>query len=209
MRSMPTFSQGNRREQARRRRQRGAAMVEAAFMMPMFVILFFTSLYLHNVNSHQIALNIESRGEAWQYAMDNCGKGAGHMDTEVLGPPTSVVGTVTAVPLQSQNANDAGSAASTALGAGSISGAASSIMSEVVGFVSQIFPNPKGAQAKVTDSVSFRVPDLYKNGGADAGDGTTHLKQEVTVVCNEQAVNGNVCTALSGILGAFGLSISC
>ena len=56
----------------RRRHQRGAAMVEAAFMLPMFVILFFTTMYLHNLNAKQIALNMTTREAAWSYAMANC-----------------------------------------------------------------------------------------------------------------------------------------
>ena len=97
----------------RRRHQRGVALVEAAFMLPMFVILWYGSLYVHNLGSKYIAVNTAAREDAWTTAMSNCGVHKSS-DSEVLpaaeGSPS---------PLQNGGGSDT-SAVSTALGQGNV-----------------------------------------------------------------------------------------
>jgi hypothetical protein len=169
-------------------------MVEAAFMMPMFVLLFFTSIYAHNLNAKQISLNITTRGNSWGYAMNNCGVG-GDDETETL--PSGV--SATTVSLFGESGNDTESAASTALSSGNTTGAISSISSGVTGAISSVLPNPNGSQAQIIDSVSWRQPNVW-SGNLSTGAAT--VRQTVTVVCDQEPHNGNIETAVQGIVCA-------
>jgi hypothetical protein len=193
-----------RKRRSSRARERGAALVEAAFMMPMFVILFFTSLYAHNLNAKQISLNITTRSQAWALAMYNCSKGPGTgspAEGETLQAANSGgSGEPTTIGLTSQNANDASSAAGSAFNSGSISGSMSSMLSIVTGLLSDILPNPQGAQSQIKDTVSWRMPNTYVAGGATSGPNSTPVQQTVTVVCNEQEQNGSIGSALKSMV---------
>ncbi len=185
-----------RRIRSHRRRERGAALVEAAFMMPMFIILFFTSLYAHNVNSKQITLNTTARAQAWAYAMSNCNKGPGSPEGESL--PLGSSGNAQTMDLEGGSPGGGTSAASSALSSGSVTGAISSFLSAITSVLSDIFANPPGSQSTVRDSVSWRLPNVYD--GSGYGVRSTPLYQSVTVVCNEQAQNGSIVTAVEDLL---------
>ncbi len=195
----PVRSQGHRVVRARSSRggQRGAAMVEAAFMMPMFVLLFFTSLYAHNLNAKQISLNIESRSEAWGFAMNNCGA-AGQDETESL-PSISTGDGLQEVQLYGESGNDAASAAGTALSGGNVTGAISSIASGIVGAIANVLPNPYGSQASFKTTVDWRQPNVW-SGAKPTGSG--NVQQTVTVLCNQEPQDGNIETAVKGIICA-------
>jgi hypothetical protein len=208
--SLPRADAGSITRRHVRARERGAAMVEAAFMMPMFVLLFFTSIYAHNLYAKQIALNMTSRSQAWSLAMYNCSKGPGSPEGETLGAADSGgSGEATTISLNAgSGSSDSSSATSGALNGGSVSGAATSAISGVTSMISSIFPNPSGSQSVQNGSVSWRAPNLY-NPGDNGGIQSTQVTQTVTIVCNEQAQNGNICTAIAAVVGAFGVSMSC
>jgi hypothetical protein len=185
------------RVRARRHGERGTALVEAAFMMPMFVILFFTSLYLHNLNSKQISLNISTRANAWAFAMSNCNKGPASPESESL--PVGSSGNATQMQMQGSSSGSGLSAASAALGAGSVTGAISSAMSGITSLLASVFADPEGSQSKSNVALSWRLPNVYE-GGATDGPRTTNVHQTVTVACNEQAENGSIVTAVEDII---------
>jgi len=172
----------------RRRHQRGAAMVEAAFMMPMFVILFFTSIYFHNLNAKQIALNMVTRQAAWVYAMANCGV-TKDADSEVYDQVDS--GNGSASQIQTENgSNQAQNAASTAFNGGSVTGAMTSFIQPITSMLSSIFPNPMGSQMQKKDSVTWSMPSASWSQGAAAQ--STPVQQTVTVYCDEAPQNGSI-----------------
>jgi len=188
---------------ARSRRTRGAAMVEAAFMMPMFVILFFTSLYAHNLNAKQISLNMTTRASAWALAMYNCSKGPASDEGETLQAANSGgTGEPQTISLSGGSGNDASNAASSAFSGGSVSGALSSVMSGITSAIASVFPNPQGSQSQIHDTVSWRMPNVYVEGGSTSGPNSTPVGQTVTVVCNEQAVDGSIGQAVKDIICA-------
>jgi hypothetical protein len=57
---------------ASRRHERGAVLVEAAVVIPSFVILFGGMLFLHHVIREQQRVMAEAKNEAWSYAMASC-----------------------------------------------------------------------------------------------------------------------------------------
>jgi len=72
---MTDTESGTRRAQRRvKARERGAAMVETAMVFPMFVILWFVTMWVYRTYDTKLDLMARTRGEAWGYAMSNCGK---------------------------------------------------------------------------------------------------------------------------------------
>jgi hypothetical protein len=62
----------------RRRHQRGAALVEAAVVIPSFVLLLGGMLFLHHVLREQQRVMKQTRNDAWTFAMKSCtGNGVG------------------------------------------------------------------------------------------------------------------------------------
>jgi Flp pilus assembly protein TadG len=185
----------------RRRNQRGAAMVEAAFMLPMFVILFFTTLYLHNLNSKQIALNNTARESAWSYARANCGIVL-DADSEVYDSVDSG-GDAASTIATTNGSNEAGSAASTAFSAGSVTGGMAAFVSTVTTAISSVFPNPTGSQKKSNDTVAWNMVNLYANGssGSQTTQTPTPVAQTVTVYCDEAPQDGSLGKVISDFMG--------
>ncbi|AKU94079.1 hypothetical protein AKJ09_00743 [Labilithrix luteola] len=60
----------------RRRRELGAALVEAVVVIPTFVVLLGGMLFLHSVVVHKQQTMRESRRMAWTSAMAGCGGGS-------------------------------------------------------------------------------------------------------------------------------------
>jgi hypothetical protein len=176
---------------ARRRRQRGAAMVEAAFMLPMFVILWYGSLYVHNLGSKYINVNSNARAEAWQTAMANCGV---HHDSDSEKLPLALTG---GSGLPGNGGNEANQV-STALKSGNVTGAMSGFVSGFTSLISSIFPNPSGAVVTKSDTVNWRVPNLYNHTGL-SGESTAVLGSS-TVVCNEAPQDGSISNVISGVV---------
>jgi hypothetical protein len=203
-----------------RRGQSGAAMVEAAFMFPMFVILWFSIVYAHAFSSTQIDTNTQSRELAWTDAMSNCNT-PGYQEKETLPQNndslsvtrntwTSTTATTTiavstnetasalsATP-SSSNASDAMKAA---VSGGSLEGAFGALIGPVLNAIASILPSPKGAKAVSRGPVSWRMPNTYA--GLDPSNSTT-MKQTTTVTCNIAPINGGLSGLFDEIKGAVG-----
>jgi len=55
-----------------RRRQRGAAMVEATIVVPVFILLLISVLYVRDQALTQHDLEMKARSCAWQFSAANC-----------------------------------------------------------------------------------------------------------------------------------------
>ena len=64
-----------------RRRARGAALVEMVVVVPLFILLFASMLFVHHVVAKQQRVQLVARNAAWQKAMSSCSGGA-----EVIAP---------------------------------------------------------------------------------------------------------------------------
>ncbi len=60
-----------------RKRQRGAVLVEAAVVIPTFIVLLGAMLFLHHVVREQQRVAKDARNRAWGYAMGSC-RGSGN-----------------------------------------------------------------------------------------------------------------------------------
>ena len=196
--------------------QRGAALVEAAFMFPMFIILFFSVIYAHSFSATKIDEATQAREMAWTNAMSNCGHtGAPENETvpdEVASlsmsrgnfTATSQTSTIamntTSNPQNPLNGDGATTTSGVqhAIAGGSIEGAFSEIANMLVGAVAGIFPDPNGAQGVSTGAVSWRLPNNYNN--TDPNNSTT-IKHTVTVMCNETPQNGSVAAVVEDVFG--------
>jgi hypothetical protein len=186
---------------------RGAALVEAAFMLPMFVILFYASLYAHNLGYNHIKMNRQARETAWAYAMANCGDKADE-EVEVLPQVNAGGGSGEATKVSpmpdgpaAQNSGDG------------ISGMVQGLEGTIADAVAGLFPNPNGAQGVGTQNLSWREPNLYNGNGVGfaglGGSNTTTITESVTIFCNQAAKDGGAVNVLedigSSILSALGI----
>lgn len=57
----------------RRRNKRGAALVEAVVVIPFFIIIFASILFVGNLYKEKIRVMRLTKESAWAYAMENCG----------------------------------------------------------------------------------------------------------------------------------------
>jgi hypothetical protein len=168
---------------APRKSRRGAALVEAAFMMPMFVILFYASLFAHNLSNTYIKSSQQARANAWAYAMANCGDTASD-NVEVL-PPVDTEGAGAATKISPMPDNP-----TSPPGNGNfLSGMAGTIFGDISG----LFPNPNGSQSVQTNSLNWRMPNLYNQ--TDSGT-TSTVKRSVTIDCNNVANDGGAVNTL-------------
>lgn len=177
---------------ARRRHQRGTALVETAFMLPMFVILWYGSLYVHSLGSKYIQVNSDARADAWQTAMANCGV---HHDEETEKLPAALGG---GTGLAGSGGAGSSSAVSTALKNGNSAGALSGFVNTFTSILSSVFPNPNGSTVLKTQTISWREPDLYDHSGMSPK--STTVKGTTTVVCNEAPMNGSISNVISGVV---------
>ena len=203
----------------RSRAERGAAMVEAAFMFPMFVLMFFTLIYAHSYSATKIDEQTQARELAWTNAMANCGKAS---SDEVENLPTTVtslnmtrnnftgIGSTSQIAMTTSSKPQSpmtGTASTTSLEAtvsgaiagGAVEGAFSAIMGIVLDAVASVFPDPNGAQGSSNGTVSWRLPNSYAN--ANPNNSTT-ITQQVTVMCNETAQDGSLKTVLGDAISS-------
>lgn len=59
-----------------RRRARGAALVEVVVVVPLFILLFASMLFVHHVAANAQQTQLRARNAAWQKAMSGCSGGA-------------------------------------------------------------------------------------------------------------------------------------
>ncbi len=187
MRICPTQAATAVRSTRSRRGQRGAALVEAAFMLPMFLILFFGSLFANNLGLAYINMSQTSRANAWAFAMANCGNasktGASELENE---PPvvTGGAGQATKVSPMPDNPSATVPGLSSIPGVGSM---LSGLSGTIASTVDKIFPNPDGSTATNSLNLKWREPNNYKK--TDDG-GTTTVTRTVTVFCNNRGEDG-------------------
>jgi hypothetical protein len=185
----------------RKASERGAALVETAFMAPMFVILVFSAFYAYNFGRAQIDVATLARQEAWTYSMDNCGQGGPNESESLPGGSTSTQTPITHSP-PSASLTSQMSATLSGKGGGSFIVA---LVQGLVNHIQGLFPNPSGSMQNETEIVNFRIPNLYAgqsgkgfvtriaSGSGTTGNGaaTKALKNNVTVYCNEPPSSGD------------------
>lgn len=194
-----------------RRHERGAALVEAAFMFPMFVLLFFSIIYAHSFSATQIDVNTQARELAWTDAMTNCVQGGGGDDEKETLPDyasdlsvqkrgnfmgtgqTSTTAITTSAnapaPLTLvSSGNDIGASVSSSISGGSVEGALGTIVNLLSTKLASVFPNPNGTQAVGKGNVSWRLPNNY---AAMNPTNSTAKMQTVTVMCDEKPQTGS------------------
>jgi hypothetical protein len=173
---------------ARRGRLRamGTALVEATFLMPMFVILFFATLYAHNLGYGHMKENREARAAAWALAMSNCND-SGDSDSEVLpGANTGGSGAASRVSLTPSTEPLPGGGDPTSMLSG--------LMGTIASGVAQAIPiNADSAKSEQTKDLSWRLPNLYEH---DASRKQTSIKQTATITCNNAPKNGGLVATL-------------
>ena len=74
---------------SKRRRRRGAAMVEALVAIPFFIIIFATTMFVGSFYQEKLKTIRESKKCAWDHAIAGC-KGGCQADTEVGGSGNEV-----------------------------------------------------------------------------------------------------------------------
>jgi hypothetical protein len=176
-----------------RRGERGAAMVEAAFMFPMFLILWFAAIAAYKIPASVIDLNSKSRSDAWARAMNNC-SAATSDDPEQY--PASW-GNAVSSPLT--NEPDIGSLFSSAMSSGSVGGIVGGVVNAITGALAEIIPNPTGSASTYQNTVNWRMSNRYANTDNAS---STKLARTVTIVCDGGVQDGSVWNALTDLVGA-------
>ena len=200
--------------------EQGTAMVEAAFMFPMFIIMWFSIVYAHAFSATEIDTNTQSRELAWNDAMGNCNK-TGDSEKETLpgnlGSLSSSAGnwqstssstpTVTNTSDLAQKLSGTASSSSAhdatkaAIAGGSLEGAFGALLNPILTAVASILPDPEGEQAIARANVSWRMPNNYN--GMDPTN-STPIRQTTTVPCNLAPLNGGLSGLFNEVKGAVG-----
>ena len=198
----PTIVRQNGRQLLlkRRRAQRGAALVETAFMLPMFVILWYGSLYVHNLGKNYIKVNSQARADAWQTAMANCGVPPKGAETEHLPASLGGVGAV-----YGGGGNDVG-AVKTALQNSNPGGAIGAFVSGFTSALASAFPAMQGATSLKTTAVSWREPDLYDH--SETGSSVL-VKGTTSVVCDLAPEDGTIANVAGAIVSIICGMVGC
>jgi hypothetical protein len=165
-------------------------MVETVAILPVFVVLWLTVLYAHNLADAKMRMVAGSRAIAWGYAMSNCGNSGDPNPT-----PTPMIAGTKVNPMLA------------APGVGSmLSSGGGGFMSAITGVISNAVSSAVplaqdyDSQWTMSQPVSFRVPSSYTGGVPVAGVRmTTGL---VTVSCNEAPLDGNVAGILKMVWNA-------
>jgi hypothetical protein len=118
-----------------RRRQRGAALVEAAVVIPTFILLLGGMLFLHHVLREQQRVMKFARNQAWAAAMQSC-KGDGNGV-----PPPDFTSTMPGAPGSGKLSNDLGKASYSSSGSVAVSGDGSFGFSQSVSAHTTVFCN--------------------------------------------------------------------
>lgn len=74
---------------AKRRRQRGAAMVEALVAIPFFIVIFAVTMFVGQFYQEKLRTIRESKRCAWDHALNGC-KGGCQADTSTAGSGSEV-----------------------------------------------------------------------------------------------------------------------
>ena len=166
-------------------------------MLPMFIILFYSSLYAHNLGFGYMQEQRLARNNAWVYAMTNCnetGTGMTKEESEVLPPVDTSGDAAAAVKLSPLPEN----VVSTSGGSGA-TGLILSVGGPIMGALAKIVPNGDGSQSTATLNLSWRLPNLYAGGGilgSSSGSNSTTITQIVTIPCNVPPSDGGAINAV-------------
>jgi Flp pilus assembly protein TadG len=76
-----------RDSQLRKRRQRGAALVEAVVIIPFFIIIFASMIFVGQLYGEKQRTLREAKQNAWVYAMGNCQGSTSDVSSESDGDP--------------------------------------------------------------------------------------------------------------------------
>jgi hypothetical protein len=190
----------------RRASERGAALVEGAVMIPLFITITFGAFFAYNYGRAGIDVKLASRESAWTLAMANCGSAAAN-DSEVL--PTYQdpnEGTSGGAASKTPITHDPSSSSLSTMMHGSISGGGfgSFMLSIINGFfnvISPLFPNPGGALNNQSETVDYRIPfqgnfgpaAYAKRSAASGGQSpSSHTyTANVTLFCNQAPTSGD------------------
>lgn len=74
---------------AKRRRRRGAAMVEALVAIPFFIVIFATTMFVGSFYQEKLRTIRESKKCAWDHSINGC-KGGCQADTSTVGSSSEV-----------------------------------------------------------------------------------------------------------------------
>ena len=96
----------------RRRRSRGAAMVEAVVVIPFFIIIFASMIFVAKLYGEKQRTMRVAKEYSWTYAMSNCESGGANAALESGGSPMGQMETedpnVNSDPLEQFNGSDPG-----------------------------------------------------------------------------------------------------
>lgn len=158
----------------KRRRQRGAAMVEAAFVIPVLVALWMAGAYAQAACTAKLDALATARSEAWAYAASNCGTPGDHNPSRPAGVPgEKVSGGASAESLVSSLTGTAG--------------AGGKVMSLFELFAGAVLGGPFPA----SHASNTRVAKVSSQNGGGLKYSSRHTAQ-MTVICNEAPYDGNV-----------------
>ncbi len=177
-----------------RRGKRGVALVESAAVLPLFVIMWFVTITAHEIGLEKAKQINVARGNAWGYAMANCGDTGSSNPTKTPSGVTANQGRIDPMfqmPPIGQMASSGG-----------MGGWMSAIVSVISGFVQEIVPlaHDWDTQDIENKTVNYRIPDNYKGGGKNASAHT--VTGNVVVTCNEAPFNGDLISALKWVWNA-------
>jgi hypothetical protein len=151
----------------RRRGKRGAALVEAVVVIPFFIIIFASILFVGNLYKEKMRVMRLTKESAWAYAMENCGNAGDGMTT-------------TGIP-RSEDAPGGGPGASEPADTGDANlGDSEKAGGDMAGLASKDYGS---SQAQMKSSVTA---DGYIGGLTK--DVTSHTR----VMCNEAPYNGDL-----------------
>jgi hypothetical protein len=159
-----------------RRGERGVAMVEAAAVLPLFVVLWFVTLYAHSYFAKKLDVNAKARANAWGFAMSNCGN-------QGQSPTDPTPNNVSASSVQGTSSNISGSDLTGGNGAVGFVGV---ILQILMPFVSMPI---NGSQSTEKADVSYGWPAPYHRGAVS---GSKTVQGNVKVFCNEAPENGTL-----------------
>lgn len=156
----------NRPSSKGRAAARGAAMVEAIIVIPVFILVLAGSIFLWRAYTQKEALMPDARMRLWTYAIDtNCGDRG---DASEPGPEvdTTSIG-------QQQDSSDALPSGVNASEASKVGGGASSTLNDGLG------------SASIDAKATVKAPSLL-------GGTTTTVRAHLTMMCNEAPHDGDL-----------------
>jgi len=163
--------------------QRGAALVETAMVFPMFVILWFVTLWVYRTYDTKLDEMARTRGDAWGYAMSSCGK-SGARDV------------VTRWPSGAGHAHKVPAGAPPPITQFALDGA--SLLFPVFTLVAAVVNTPTdAARSDRSKAVAQSIPNLWERSN---GKVSRTVTAKVVVFCNETPENGDLAGVIRSLV---------